>query len=141
MTLGRIVFLYILFISLAALLSGVLNASGRFIAAAAAPVLLNIILITTLILAEAGLGGSIIGDAIAARRHGTLLSFGVVLAGIAQLALVWVAVKRAGLRSSPRPPTLDAGVETPGHYRRTCRACGWRGAGQLADRTTGRQLL
>ncbi len=37
---ARICFPYILFISLAALLSGVLNASGRFAAAAAAPVLL-----------------------------------------------------------------------------------------------------
>ncbi|MEM9522460.1 MAG: lipid II flippase MurJ, partial [Pseudomonadota bacterium] len=34
---GRITFCYILFISLAALLSGVLNATGRFVAAAAAP--------------------------------------------------------------------------------------------------------
>ena len=42
---ARIAFPYILFISLAALLSGVLNAPGRFVAAAAAPVLLNIILI------------------------------------------------------------------------------------------------
>ena len=42
---GRIAFPYILFISLAALLSGVLNAAGRFAAAAAAPVFLNIFLI------------------------------------------------------------------------------------------------
>ena len=34
---GRIAFPYVLFISLAALLSGVLNATGRFAAAAAAP--------------------------------------------------------------------------------------------------------
>ena len=46
---GRIAFPYILFISLAALLSGVLNAMGRFAVAAAAPVLLNIILIGTMI--------------------------------------------------------------------------------------------
>ncbi len=38
---GRITFPYILFISLRRLLSGVLNASGRFVAAAAAPILLN----------------------------------------------------------------------------------------------------
>jgi hypothetical protein len=49
---GRIAFAYILFISLAALLSGVLNATGRFAAAAAAPLLLNIILIAALVLAE-----------------------------------------------------------------------------------------
>ena len=102
-TLGRIVFVYILFISLAALISGVLNASGRFAAAAAAPVLLNIILITTLILAQAGFGTSWLGD-VSGGRHGTLLSFGVVLAGIAQLALVWIAVKRAGFDLRPGWP-------------------------------------
>ncbi|MDJ0638354.1 MAG: murein biosynthesis integral membrane protein MurJ [Paracoccaceae bacterium] len=94
-TLGRIVFVYILFISLAALFSGVLNAAGRFVAAAAAPVLLNIILITTLIAAGSGFGASLIGD-IEGGRVGTALSFGVVLAGIAQLALVWWAAGRAG---------------------------------------------
>ena len=54
-TYGRIAFVYILFISLAALLSGVLNANGRFAAAAAAPVLLNIILVAMLAVAETGL--------------------------------------------------------------------------------------
>ena len=49
-TLGRVVFPYILFISLAALVSGVLNASGRFAAAASAPVFLNVILIAIIIL-------------------------------------------------------------------------------------------
>ena len=44
---GRIAFPYILFISLAALLSGVLNAAHRFKAAAAAPVLLNVIFIAS----------------------------------------------------------------------------------------------
>ncbi len=102
-TLGRIVFVYIFFISLAALFSGVLNASGRFMAAAAAPVLLNVILIGSLLLAEAGVGGSLIGDATGA-RHGTLLSYGVVLAGLAQLALVWWAAARAGYTLRPALP-------------------------------------
>jgi len=102
-TLGRIVFVYILFISLAALVSGVLNASGRFKAAAAAPVLLNVILIACLIIAEAGYGTSLIGDS-KGGRIGTLLSFGVVLAGIAQLVLVWVAARRAGFNLTPARP-------------------------------------
>ena len=94
-TLGRIVFVYILFISLAALLSGVLNAGGRFAAAAAAPVLLNIILIGAMALAHAGLGGTVVGEAPGA-HYGTALAFGVGLAGVAQLALVWTAARRAG---------------------------------------------
>ena len=42
---GRIMFPYILLISLAALFSGILNTTGRFAIAAAAPVILNIIII------------------------------------------------------------------------------------------------
>ena len=50
---GRYAFPYILFISLAALLSGVLNATGRFMAAAAAPVLLNVVFILAIVVAAA----------------------------------------------------------------------------------------
>ncbi|MDA8584882.1 murein biosynthesis integral membrane protein MurJ [Rhodobacteraceae bacterium] len=102
-TLGRIVFVYIVFISLAALVSGVLNASGRFAAAAAAPILLNVILIGVMILADQGLIGSVIGN-VDGGSYGTALAFGVVLAGIAQLALVWVAAKRAGFDLKPSRP-------------------------------------
>jgi len=83
-TYGRIAFPYILFISLAALLSGVLNAMHRFTAAAAAPVLLNIIFITALVISST-MGLDI----------GLTLAWMVPIAGIAQLALVWVAAKRA----------------------------------------------
>jgi putative peptidoglycan lipid II flippase len=104
-TLGRIVFPYIIFISLAALLSGILNASGRFVAAAAAPVLLNIILIGALLLAEHLVPDFTVIDAAAAgAQHGTILAFGVVIAGIAQLALVWIAVRRAGFDLRPKRP-------------------------------------
>jgi putative peptidoglycan lipid II flippase len=48
---GRIAFPYIFFISLSALLSGVLNATDRFTAAAAAPVFLNVVFITFMIIA------------------------------------------------------------------------------------------
>ena len=82
---GRIVFPYIIFISLAALLSGVLNATGRFAAAAAAPVLLNILLVGGMALA-AWTGGSI--------AHA--LIWMIPVAGVAQLALVWIAAARAG---------------------------------------------
>ena len=92
---GRIAFPYILFISLAALASGVLNASGRFAAAAAAPVLLNVIFIGTLWLVprmgwDAGLA----------------ITWAVPIAGIAQLVLVWEAARRAGIRLIPRLPRL-----------------------------------
>lgn len=90
---GRIAFPYILFISLTALLSGVLNATGRFAAAAAAPVLLNVtfvlaILVTALTCACAGPEGQpVIGQS---------LAYAVPVAGLAQLAVVWLAARRAG---------------------------------------------
>jgi putative peptidoglycan lipid II flippase len=108
---GRIAFVYILFISLAALLSGLLNATGRFAAAAAAPLLLNLVLIAALLVAEGGLlaeaatvGGLPAG--LDGLHHGTLLTWGVPLAGIAQLALVWVAAARAGFRLTFSLPRL-----------------------------------
>ncbi len=45
---GRITFPYILLISMASMISGVLNANGRFTAAAAAPVLLNLLFIVAM---------------------------------------------------------------------------------------------
>ncbi len=92
---GRIAFPYVLFISLAALLSGVLNATGRFAAAAAAPVLLNVVLIGAMA-AAAWIGADV------ARA----LIWGVPVAGAAQLALVWWAARRAGFALRPRRPRL-----------------------------------
>ncbi|MGC3938517.1 murein biosynthesis integral membrane protein MurJ [Roseobacter sp. EG26] len=92
---GRVAFPYVLFISLAALLSGMLNAAGRFAAAAAAPVLLNILLISAMATA-AYLGGDI------ARA----LIWAIPVAGVLQLALLWHAAKRARFSIMPRRPRL-----------------------------------
>ena len=90
---ARITFPYILFVSLAALLSGVLNASGRFAAAAAAPVLLNVMLITAMTLAWV-MGGAV-ADA---------LIWTIPFAGLAQLILVWKATDLAGMKIRPVRP-------------------------------------
>ncbi|THD76372.1 murein biosynthesis integral membrane protein MurJ [Thalassobius vesicularis] len=92
---ARIAFPYILFISLAALLSGVLNALGRFAAAAAAPVLLNVLLVGVMIVA-ALTGGDI------ARA----LIWTIPLAGMAQLALVWIAARKAGFHVHFQRPRM-----------------------------------
>ncbi len=93
---GYVVFPYILFMSLAALFSGVLNATGRFAAAAAAPVLLNIFACSALIFGAIS-GGEIIRWLIAV----------IPVAGIAQLALVWIATERAGIRIRLGRPKLS----------------------------------
>ena len=49
---GRISFSYILFIALVALLSGVLNAYGRFTEASFVPVLMNLMFIAAMLLAD-----------------------------------------------------------------------------------------
>lgn len=90
---GRIVFPYIFFMSLSALFSGVLNATGRFAAAAAAPVLLNILVIGALTAAWAT-GGPVI----------TWLIWVIPLAGVAQLALTWSAAAQAGFPLIPGLP-------------------------------------
>ncbi|MCP5038258.1 MAG: murein biosynthesis integral membrane protein MurJ [Rhodobacteraceae bacterium] len=92
---GRIAFPYILFIAMAALLSGVLNATGRFMAAAAAPVLLNVLFIGAMSMAIwAGFD------------MGLTLACTVPVAGIAQMVLVWVAAARAGFKLVPRRPRM-----------------------------------
>ncbi len=106
-TYGRIAFPYILFISLGALASGVLNATGRFTAAAAAPLLLNLIFVAAMLLAGAigapdpsgilAAPGTVVAIGSAFElRIGTALALAVPLAGIGQLALVWLAAARAG---------------------------------------------
>ena len=97
---SRIVFPYILFISLAALFSGVLNAFGKFAAAAAAPVLLNVIFIAAILVAH--------------WMHwnvGLALVWAAAFAGIAQLALVWVAANRLGMGLIPKRPRLTPDVK------------------------------
>ena len=93
----RTVFPYIFFISLAALFAGMLNAAGRFRAAAAAPMLLSVCLI-----AAAGLS-SFSSPPIAA------LGWGVLAGGVLQLMLLAVCVRRAGLQPSFRfrPPSSE----------------------------------
>ncbi|MDD9741549.1 murein biosynthesis integral membrane protein MurJ [Marinovum sp. SP66] len=92
---GRVVFPYVLFISLAALFSGMLNAAGHFAAAAAAPSLLNLFVILAMGLA-ALLGGPV----------AEVLIWTIPFSGIAQLALVWWAVRQAGYRLDWRWPRL-----------------------------------
>lgn len=92
---GRICFPYILFISLTALLSGLLNAGGRFVAAAGAPVLLNLIFIAAMLA----------GD-YAGWDMGLTMAWATPLTGLAQLALVWVAAARMGYPLRLRRPRM-----------------------------------
>lgn len=92
--LTRLCFPYLGAISCVALLSGVLGAHRRFLVPAAAPVLLNTVLIATL-------GGLLATKTPAGPFSGRMLAAAVTVAGLAQLALL-IATVRA-LRLTPRP--------------------------------------
>ncbi len=102
--LTQIAFPYLTCMSLVALLSGVLNSMHRFSAAAAAPILLNIVLISAITLAIA-LGYSEKPEA------GYVLAAGVFVAGFAQLVMLWMAVKRADLDLRLIRPRYTPGVK------------------------------
>ena len=81
--LTRITFPFLLFVSLSSFFGGILNANNKFAAAAAAPIILNIVLIISLII-------SYFLDLNFAKQ----LSYGVTIAGIVQLIfLIYVTLK------------------------------------------------
>ncbi|MFY0615703.1 MAG: murein biosynthesis integral membrane protein MurJ [Hyphomicrobiaceae bacterium] len=102
--LTQIAFPYLLCMSIVALLSGVLNSVHRYWAAAAAPILLNIVLISALLLAI------VLGYA-NAPSAGYILAVGVAFAGLAQLAMLWIAVCRAGLSIRLRRPKYSPAMK------------------------------
>ena len=91
--LGRITFPYMPLICLTALLSGVLNGLDRFAAAAAAPLIYNVVSIAFM-LALPGIVPTV----------GHAAAWGVSVSGVAQIVLLYWAVARAGMRLHiPRP--------------------------------------
>jgi putative peptidoglycan lipid II flippase len=102
--LTRICFPYLLFMSLTALQSGVLNSLHRFTAAAAAPILLNIVMIISNIVAWYFQTGN-------TATTGYIFAWGVSIAGVAQYALLAIACRRAGMPLFPRFPKLTEDVK------------------------------
>jgi len=91
---------YLPCMAVAALLSGVLNARGRFIVSGAYPVLLNLIMLVAVVPARGGQ----VGAAYAA-------SWAVLAAGISQAGLCWWAARRAGADIRPALPRLTPAVK------------------------------
>jgi putative peptidoglycan lipid II flippase len=97
--LARITFPYLLFISLVSQLGGVLNSLGRFAAAAATPILLNLFLIGALLVLTPWLP-----------TPGHALAWGVAAAGIVQFLWLINACRRAGMSFRLPRPRLTPGV-------------------------------
>lgn len=100
---SRIMFPYLACMSLMAMVSGILNAFRRFFAAAAAPTLLNFILIAVL-------GYALHVDA-DKPTIGFMMSWGVLAAGFAQLLMVAVAMRLAGFGVAMRRPRWTKGLK------------------------------
>jgi putative peptidoglycan lipid II flippase len=83
--LTRITFPYLLFITLVTLQSGTLNAQGRFVAAAFAPVLLNVVMIAFLAVA------------FLFPNAGIAAALGVTVSGVCQFVLTFAALYRIGV--------------------------------------------
>ena len=96
---ARLTFPYLWFITLASLMGAILNALDKFAAAAAAPCLLNIVMIGALLLFP---------DALDTPGH--VLSVAVALAGLAQLAMMAWALRRSGYEMRLVLPRLDPAV-------------------------------
>jgi putative peptidoglycan lipid II flippase len=95
----RVTFPYILFISLTALVGGVLNSYSRFAIPALTPVWLNLSLIAAALLAAPHFDAPV-----------KALAWGVFIAGVLQLLFQLPAVARLGLLARPRWGWRDPGV-------------------------------
>ncbi len=95
----RITFPYLLFIALTALAGGILNTLGRFALPALTPALLNV----SLIVAAVAFSGRFAEPV-------TALAWGVLVAGVLQLAVQLPALARHGVLPIPRPNFRHPGV-------------------------------
>lgn len=96
---SRICFPYLLFISLTSLQAGVLNSQGRFAAAAATPVLLNLTSMAGLWLLVPY-----------TETAGHAMAWGTFAAGIVQFSWLFLAARRAGMGLGVRRPRLSPEV-------------------------------
>lgn len=102
-TLARIMFPYLMAMSLVAMLSGILNSLRRYFIAAIAPVALNVVLIVLLLIA--------IYFELDAARVGILMAVGVLISGIVQLGLLIFGLKQTGFSFRPRRPRMSSKVK------------------------------
>ncbi|HEX5930648.1 MAG TPA: murein biosynthesis integral membrane protein MurJ [Methyloceanibacter sp.] len=93
--LTRITFPYLALVSIETLFAGVLNANNRFAAAAGAPILLNLSVVATLLLAP------LFSDA------GHAAAWGVLIAGVAQVLLVGIDAESRGYGVRLRIPRMS----------------------------------
>ncbi len=92
--LTRITFPFLLFVSLSSFFAGILNSNNKFAAAAAAPIILNVVLILSLIYSY-----------VKGLDYSKQLSYGVTIAGIIQLLFLIYVTKKF------YKPTINFGLK------------------------------
>jgi putative peptidoglycan lipid II flippase len=100
---AAVMFPYLMCMSLTAMMSGMLNSLHHFFAAAIAPVFLNVVMIAALFY-----GLWIGADPLTIAWY---LSWSVLVAGILQLAVVYVGVRHAGINIGFRRPKMTPNVK------------------------------
>jgi putative peptidoglycan lipid II flippase len=101
--LAAVMFPYLMCMSLTAMMSGMLNSLHHFFAAAIAPVFLNVVMIAALFY-----GLWIKADPLTIAWY---LSWSVLVAGVLQLAVVYVGVRAAGINIGFRRPKMTPNVK------------------------------
>ena len=107
--LSRVTFPYLFFISIVAMLTGLLNARSRFAPGAIAPILFNLTLISGIIGGWYWRGASDDDTKVV-----YVLSAAVALSGFVQMVYLWWAVRRAGLKLHIGVPKLTPEVKRRG---------------------------
>jgi putative peptidoglycan lipid II flippase len=102
-TLTRIMFPYLFFIGLAALAMGMLNSLRQFLTPALSPVMLNVMVITSVLLSLRFLSDPILG-----------VAFGVVLGGMFQFLIQLPTLKKQGMMMRPQFEPTHPGVKKIG---------------------------
>ena len=90
---------YLPCMAIVAHLSGVLNAKSRFVASAAAPILLNIVTLVAVLPQHTPVGAA------------TAASWGALISGVLQAALLWWSVRRAGAQIGVTWPRLTPEIK------------------------------
>lgn len=98
-TLSRITFPYLLMMSIAALMGGVLTAHGRFAPFAAAPILFNLALIGVLLVAWKF------------QTAAHALAWGVMIAGVLQFVLLYIYIRREKIKLPLARPKFDGRIK------------------------------
>ncbi|PCI87920.1 MAG: murein biosynthesis integral membrane protein MurJ [Hyphomicrobiales bacterium] len=102
--LARIMFPYLMFLSIMALIAGILNSFQKFAIAALVPVLLNVVVVSAIIIL-------VLLNVIEQELVARYLSYAVTFAGFVQVAAIWYYCKKQGHLPHFMRPTFNKDIK------------------------------